>query len=260
MKIYKKHILYLCILLSNTSVAIELVDVELQLLIDISGSVNNSEYQLQMQGYQAAFQSSSVQNAIINGDYGKAAVQLIMWSGENQQEIMIDWTLIDSIDASNNFATSISQLARPFSGWTAIGEAINYGYQQFDTNNFEGFVKVIDVSGDGTNNQGIAPEQARDNAIDNGIDNINGIVITTNQAVIDQYSTSVVTGDESFLLASATFGDFEQGIETKLAHEIQSLVPVENVIVTVPEPSSLYLFLIALTFPFFKKFTRRSSL
>ena len=246
--------LYLVLLYySSTVVAIEIVDVELQLLIDISGSVNSTEYQLQMNGYKAAFESSNVQNAIINGTNGKIAVQLIMWSGSSQQEVMIDWTLIDSPSASDAFASSIDMLARPFSGMTAIGSAINYGYTHFENNGFQGLAQVMDVSGDGTNNSGMSPEDARDNAIDAGVDKINGIVITSNQKVIDEYENKVVAGDNAFLLAPATFDDFRSAIEVKIASEIEGVAPLGNVIVSIPEPNSIVLFLTAFSFVIYRK-------
>ena len=231
------------------------VDVELQLLVDISGSVNNTEYQLQMGGYKGAFESDSVKNAIINGGYGQIAVQLIMWSGSSQQQVMIDWTLIDSASASDAFAATIDTLTRPFSGLTAIGSAINYGSSQFITNNFSGLSQVIDVSGDGTNNSGMSPSSARDAAIASGVDKINGIVITSRQSVIDQYANEVVTGDNAFLLAPATFSDFQSAIETKIASEIQGVAPPGNLIVSIPEPNSSYLILIALALLYSKNLT-----
>lgn len=242
----KKIIIFAFLVLMSSSftvTSIEVVDVELQLLIDISGSVNSNEYQLQMNGYKEAFESSNVQNSIVNGTNGKIAVQLIMWSGSSQQEVMIDWTLIDSPIASNAFATTIATLARPFSGMTAIGKAIDYGYTQFATNNFQGLSQVIDVSGDGKNNNGMSPEYARDNALNAGIDKINGIVITSKQNVIDEYVDNVVAGDNSFLLATTNFEDFKSAIETKIANEIQGVIPPENLIVSVPEPNSIVLFL-----------------
>lgn len=243
-------LLLYAVLLSSSSIieAIAVVDVELQMLIDISGSVNSSEYELQMNGYKAAFESSNVQDAIVNGTNGRIAVQLIMWSGSSQQEIMIDWTLIDSPETSNAFAATIDTLARPFSGMTAIGDALNYGYTQFANNDIQGLSQVIDVSGDGTNNSGTSPESARDNALNAGIDKINGIVITSRQKVIDEYANSVVAGDNAFLLVSATFEDFKSAIETKVEYEIQGVAPPSNVLVAIPEPSSIVLFLTGISF------------
>ena len=106
MRINSLKIALAAILLSTSSTAYSVtqVDIELQLLVDISGSINTQEYDLQLQGYQAAFESSNVQNAIINGSEGQIAVQLIMWSGPSQQSVMIDWTLVDSASSADTLA------------------------------------------------------------------------------------------------------------------------------------------------------------
>lgn len=244
MKAIKICLLTSAIILSNHQVdAIEIVDVELQLLIDISGSVNTSEYNLQMQGYQAAFESDTVQDAIINGHYGQIAVQLIMWSGATQQQIMIDWALIDSDASADDFASNIAALTRPFAGMTAIGSAISFAYPQFSTNDFDGTTNVIDISGDGTTNSGTSVSAASQDALNAGVDTINGIVITQNQAVIDEYTNDVVGGEDPFLLAPANFDDFQTAIENKIVAEIEGTTPEGNLI-QIPEPSSYLLWLL----------------
>ncbi len=241
------------ILLSTSSAAYSVtqVDIELQLLVDISGSINTQEYDLQLQGYQAAFESNNVQNAIINGSEGQIAVQLIMWSGPNQQSVMIDWTLVDSEGSADTLAASIGAIARPFSGWTAIGEAVEYAYPLFENNGFEGFEQIIDISGDGTNNSGVSPSVATDNAIDAGVDTINGIVITTNQNVVDQYLDDVIAGESPFLLAPGNFDDFQTAIENKIVAEIEGSQPTGAV--SVPEPGTIGLFAIPALFLCFRK-------
>lgn len=236
------------------SYAIDYVDIELQLLVDISGSINTTEYDLQLQGYQAAFESNDVQNAIINGTEGQIAVQLIMWSGRNQQEVMIDWSLIDSTQSADAFASQVGALARPFSGMTAIGSAIEYAYPLFESNGFSGFSQIIDISGDGTKNSGQSIETAQANALDSGVDTINGIVITTSQSVIDQYYNEVVGGEDPFLLAADNFIDFQESIENKISAEIEGTKP--NNIVSVPEPSTLYLLSLSLILFVCKPFSR----
>lgn len=241
------------ILLSTSSAAYSVtqVDIELQLLLDISGSIDTQEYDLQLQGYQAAFESSNVQNAIINGTEGQIAVQLIMWSGPNQQSVMIDWTLVDSASSADTLAASIGAIARPFSGWTAIGEAVEYAYPLFENNGFAGFEQIIDISGDGTNNSGISPSTATDNAIDAGIDTINGIVITTSQNVVDQYLDEVIAGESPFLLAPGNFNDFQTAIENKIVAEIEGSQPIGAV--SVPEPGTIGLFAIPALFLCYRK-------
>jgi hypothetical protein len=226
------------------------VDVELQLLIDISGSISSNEYNLQMLGYSNAFASDNVQNAIINGTQGQIAVQLIMWSGSNDQEVSIDWTLIDSADSADNLSASIADIARPFSGWTAIGSAIDYSYSLFESNDFLGTHQIIDISGDGTNNSGSNPAEASANALSNGVDTINGIVITDDQTVIDQYYNDVIGGDSPFLLSPANFQDFQTAIENKIVAEIAGTTPPQAIVVNVPEPSTLALFAISIVIIF----------
>ncbi len=241
------------LLLTTSEVAhsVTQVDIELQLLLDISGSIDSTEYDLQLLGYQAAFESDNVQNAIINGSEGQIAVQLIMWSGPNQQSVMIDWTLVDSAASADTFAADIVALARPFSGWTAIGEAIEYAYPLFEDNGFEGFEQIMDISGDGTNNSGVTPSIASNNAIIDGVDTINGIVITTDQNVVDQYLGEVINGESPFLLAPGNFDDFQTSIENKIVAEIAGSRPVNAV--SVPEPGTIGLFAIPAAFICFRK-------
>lgn len=251
MKIYGViWLVTISLLTSFTSSALEEinVDTELQLLLDVSGSVDSSEYQLQLDGYANAFASNDLQQAILSGPIGSIAVQLIMWSGSSQQEVMIDWSLIDSIESASSLSSSIMALARPFAGYTAIGSAISFGYPTFQNNGFDGTQNVIDVSGDGTNNSGVSPSEARALALSNGINTINGIVITNSQAVQDQYMNDVVGGDDAFMLATSDFQTFEQAINQKLIGEITGTTP--DGAVSISEPSTLAMFALSVLFLF----------
>lgn len=198
------------------------VDVELQMLVDVSGSVDSNEFNLQRDGYVSAFRSASIQNAILNtsnGRLGKIAAELIYWSSASQQIAAVGWTLLDSAAAINTFADDIANYARPFSGGTRVDSAINFGYQRFALNDYDGKSQVMDVSGDGTSGAA-ATEAARDAALAAGIDRINGLPIGGGAVVENFYANSVVGGSGSFLIAAATFGDFSNAIQKKLALEI----------------------------------------
>ncbi|MEO1457639.1 MAG: DUF1194 domain-containing protein [Pseudomonadota bacterium] len=230
------------------------VDVELQLLVDVSASVSPAEFDLQRDGYVAAFQSSTVQNAILNGDIGSIAVQLIYWS--QFAVVAVDWTLIDSAATANAFATSIGNAARPpMAGadgvgmGTGIANAIDFGVSEFDfggDNDFEGTELVMDVSGDGTENivnaQGSqasadAVAEARDNALGAGVTSINGLPILGEEAgIVAFYTANVIGGDDPFVIPASSFGDFEPAITQKLAAEITGTNPV-------PLPMSAWLLL-----------------
>ncbi|ABA21917.1 Protein of unknown function DUF1194 [Trichormus variabilis ATCC 29413] len=220
--------------MSTSAYAATLVDLELSLLVDVSGSVDSTEFQLQRDGYVNAFSNPNLFNNFISkGNIGKIAVNYIYWSSTNQQQQTVGWTLIDSVAAAQNFAAAISAAPRPFSGNTGIGSAINFATPLFFNNDFEGVRKVIDVSGDGSTNIGANTAAARDAALAAGVDAINGLVIGNSTSLFNFYNNNVKGGTGSFVLQANTFQDFADTVERKLRREI-----VTNPQGT-PEPATL---------------------
>lgn len=222
------------------------VGLELMLLIDVSGSVDATEYNLQKQGYVDAFKSLAVQNAILGSQGGSIAVTYIEWSSYNQLSTKVVWTLIDSATSANSFANLINGTTRAFSDSTAIQDAIGKSYKGFGTevggtdNGFESLRQVIDVSGDGADNDSrsfIRLGGGRDAAILAGVDAINGIYILGEGGLATYYNDNVKGGATGFTMAANSFGDFATAIEAKLVKEISQ---------TVPEPTSLALVGLAL--------------
>ena len=214
------------------------VGLELVLLIDVSGSVNDSEYALQKGGYVSAFQSAAVQNAILGSVGGAIAVTYVEWSGAAQQAQKVGWTLINSAASANSFAALISGLTQSYKGSTAIQNAMHYGAGLFGTetggaisNGFESGRQVMDVSGDGICNDGdCTVANGRNYALGLGVDTINGLAIG-DQSITDYYNNSV-KGGGGFVIDVANFSDFGAAIEKKLIKEITN---------DVPEPVSLAL-------------------
>ncbi|MEA5578958.1 DUF1194 domain-containing protein [Anabaena sp. UHCC 0451] len=213
------------------------VDLELSLLVDVSGSIDTNEFNLQKQGYVDAFASSTLFDDFISkGKYGKIAVNYIYWSSSNQQQETVGWTLIDSAASSQAFANSINTAARPFGNLTAPGSAINFAYPKFFTNDFDGTYLVIDVSGDGARNDGANTATARNNALAAGVDAINGIVILGESGLANFYQNNVIggvnaDGTPAFLKTASDFTTFGKAIDEKLKAEITPTA--------VPEPASL---------------------
>lgn len=205
------------------------VDVELQLLVDVSGSVDATEYNLQMGGIGAAFQSVAVQNAIAAGNVGSIAIQVIQWA--SSASVSLDWVEVTSANAGA-IGTQIAGLSRANVGnLTGPGNAINFGAPLFTDNGFEGDRLVMDVSGDGAQNTGSSTSAARDAALagsgsQDAVDVINGLPILTDDPNLDVwYTDNVIGGTDAFVLASATFDDFRDAIERKLISEITGEPP-----------------------------------
>jgi hypothetical protein len=213
------------------------VGLELVLLVDVSGSVDASEYNLQKSGYVQAFQSAAVQNAILGSVDGSIAVTYVEWSGNNQQSQVVGWTLINSGASANAFAALINGTTRQYNGNTAIQDAMMFGGGLFANNGFEGARLVIDVSGDGADNnttdcnRGANAACGRDFALGLGVDAINGLPILGEAGLLAYYQTNVQGGVGSFTIAVDSFDDFAPTIQNKLEREINP----------VPEPATLLL-------------------
>ncbi len=134
----------------STSLKAATVDLQLSLLVDVSGSVSSSEYDLQMDGYGAAFKDSAVIDAILgNNGVGSIAINLVQWSSSRSQAEVIGWTQIDSAASSMAFGSLLENAGRAFRGGTNPQPALQYGTDLFATNGFTSNRSVIDVSGDG---------------------------------------------------------------------------------------------------------------
>ena len=194
------------------------VSVELQLLVDVSGSVDDTEFALQRDGIAAVFGSQAFKDKV-KACGNAIATQLVYWSGEAEQSVAVDWTLIASDGDADAFAAAVTAAPRPFAGLTAPGSAIAFGTPLF-TNAFTSDRQVMDVSGDGVENDGLDTSTARDAALAAGIDVINGIVIGGDPAVLAFYTTEVIGGTGSFVSTAADFTEFGAAIDDKIKREI----------------------------------------
>jgi uncharacterized protein DUF1194 len=197
------------------------VDVALVLAVDVSGSVNAERFELQRQGYAKAFASREVIDAIAAGENRTIAVTLVEWSGATHQRQMVGWTIISDANSAIAFGSAISETPRAFADWTSISGALDFALALFDQ--VEGATplrRVIDVSGDGINNNGRPVNDARSDAVNAGI-TINGLPILTEYPTLDDYyRDNVIGGPGSFVVAVSDFDGFGDAILGKLVREI----------------------------------------
>jgi hypothetical protein len=211
------------------------VDLQLSLLVDVSGSVSTAEFNLQMDGYVAAFQSAAIHAAIAASPNG-IAVNMIHW-GSSATEVL-GWVHLTDAAESNAFAAAIAAAARGNSGLTAIGTAINFGVNSILNNSFTGGRLVIDISGDGTQNSGANLAAAVANAEANNV-TINGIAIATDVATLLAYYQANVITSNGFALEATDFSTFATAMATKLEAEIIGTDPTDPTVV--PEPATMVL-------------------
>src|SRR4051812_11715501 len=138
----------------------EAVDVELVLAVDVSLSIDENSYRMQMKGYADAFRDPSVQQAISMGGMGRIAVAFLQWSGYGTHKVTIDWTVIDGPAAANELAATLAEAVRMPGGSTSISGAIDKSLSMFQGNGYDSARRVIDISGDGRNNNGRDPVTA----------------------------------------------------------------------------------------------------
>jgi len=198
------------------------VDLELALLVDVSGSVDGSEYTTQMGGYSAAFRDATIQGEIAAGN--GIAVSMVQWSSGNEQSQVVGWTLLTDAASSNAFADAIDAVVRAFDGLTAPGSAINFAVPTFDNNGFEGDRLVIDVSGDGRQNDGASTTAARD-AADAADIVINGLAIQTDDSGLGAWYTANLKTPTGFVVIADDFADFEAAVDRKILTEVVGVIP-----------------------------------
>ncbi|SDK35066.1 Protein of unknown function [Aliiruegeria lutimaris] len=215
------------------------VDLELVLMVDVSRSMTENEMEIQRRGYAAALQSDAVFAAVQSGLLQRVAVSYVEWAGT--QEVIVDWRLLETREDLAAFAETLTAEFNPALRRTSISEALVFGAQLIDTNIYDGLRRVIDISGDGPNNQGRPVTQARDAVLDKGIV-INGLPLMTREGMgsdwhlegLDVYYENCVTGGAgSFVIPVLGWADFAEAVRQKLILEIvgvsqpEKLVPVQ---------------------------------
>jgi hypothetical protein len=213
------------------------VDAAIVLLTDVSRSIDDSEFQLEKQGYAAAFSDPRVIAAIAGGPSGRIAVAYLEFAGEDQVRTVVDWTFINSAASAASFSASLTSAPRSYYGRTAIGSALIAATNALAeiTAGDPNVRAVIDVAGDGTSNAGAPVTVARDRALAAGI-TINGLAIINDHPVsytfahvqpagglTQWYQDNVTGGPGSFALEVHDFHSFGEAMVRKLLSEIAAL-------------------------------------
>ena len=202
----------------------ETVDLALVLAVDSSGSVSRYEFDLQMRGLAEAFRSPGVISAIQSAAPNGVAVNLMQWSSTDEQGQAFGWQLVRDRPSAERVADLIDRTPRLVEdGATAISAALDYAARLALGVNAER--RVIDVSGDGRDNQSGDILEGRIKAVAAGI-TVNGLAILNEDPYIDGYYLyNVIGGTGAFVLTANDYEAYALAILAKLIKEISG-VPI----------------------------------
>ncbi len=214
------------------------VDIELVLAVDVSYSMDMDELAVQREGYAQALVSKDFLQALKTGPNGKIAITYFEWAASSDQKIIISWRVIDGPETADAVAAEIMKTPVRRASRTSISGAINFAIPLFDENTHHGLRRVIDISGDGPNNNGSPVTLARDTALEKGIV-INGLPIMVKEPSFSTmdienldlyYEDCVIGGPGSFVVTIKDREKFKEAIRTKLVLEVAGLTPERRLV------------------------------
>lgn len=218
--------------LSRAAHAAGQVDLLLALVSDVSRSIDDSEFNLEKRGYQTAFSSQDVITAIKAGSVGAIAVTYIEFASSYEVRTVLDWTVIRDEATAAAFIDRLREAPRSFWGRTAIGSGIDQALRAMSEAPFDAPRRVIDVCGDGTNNNGPDVAGVRSQAVEAGV-TVNGLAIINEHPVswtfahvqppgglANYYRENVIGGPGSFVVEVHDFRSFGAAMTRKLVNEI----------------------------------------
>ncbi|WP_323796008.1 DUF1194 domain-containing protein [Nisaea sp.] len=216
----------------------QLVDLKLLLAVDVSGSIDFWESDLQRDGYVKALKDETVINTILSGQTGRIALSYVEWAGGDHQRVVVDWSLIDSREAAYAVAEDLNVRPHMAGRRTSIGNMLKFATDWFRDPRFFAERQVIDISGDGPNNTGAKVDEARDLAVASGI-TINALPILNERPspygfpkLVDldvYYEECVIGGSGAFVIVAKGIRSFAAAVRRKMILEVAGMTPVRPV-------------------------------
>ena len=209
------------------------VDIELVLAVDVSYSMDMDELAVQREGYAQAITSKEFLQALKAGPNGKISLTYFEWAASSDQKIIVPWRVIDGPEAADAVAQDILKTPVRRASRTSISGAINFATRLLEEDPHRGLRRVIDISGDGPNNNGGSVTVARDAAVEKGIV-INGLPIMVKDPTYSTmdienldfyYEDCVIGGPGSFVVSIKDRDKFKEAIRTKLVLEVAGRLP-----------------------------------
>ncbi len=207
------------------------VDVELVLAVDVSLSMMAEELVVQRKGYVEALRDPAVVAAMFGGTHRRVALIYVEWAGAKEQQVVIPWRVLEAEADALRFADDLSRAPVRRSFRTSLSGAIDFAVSLIETNGIGGTQRIIDMSGDGANNDGAAVTAARDRAVAQGI-TVNGLPIVARVGLAggvevggmdEYYANCVIGGPGAFSIPVRNWSEFSQAVREKLTLELSGV-------------------------------------
>ena len=192
----------------------------LALAVDVSRSIDAQDYVIQTDGLAAALSDREVRSAIF-GPEGEVALAIYYWSGKGYQDLVQPWVILDSPEALDAAIWEVRRTPRPEAPLaTALGNALSYGLDLMaDAPDCER--RVIDVAGDGRNNDGISVARTYEREDFTGI-TVNGLAVGEHEAdIVEYYHDELIRGPDAFVEVAPRQTDYPDAIRRKLLRELE---------------------------------------
>jgi hypothetical protein len=215
------------------------VDTALIVSVDISNSVDDARYRLQMEGIAKALEDPGVIEAITGGSSGGILFSMVTWA--DTPSFVIPWSRIANKADSFALARRVRSLRRQGGEFTCMTRMLRSANDKIVPQIPAKAARIIiDVSGDGPDNCNADEpiDHVRNELVSNGV-TINGLPILLDtpedsallpKAVpggplpLEQwYREHVMAGPGSFVLPAQGYGDFERAIRQKFVIEVSGL-------------------------------------
>jgi hypothetical protein len=192
----------------------------LALAVDVSRSIDSQDYVIQTEGLAGALEDRDVRAAIF-GPEGQVALAIYYWSGRGYQDLVQDWVILDGPEALDAAIWEVRRTPRPAAPLaTALGDALSYG---LDLMSYAPDCerRVIDVAGDGRNNDGISVARTYEREDFTGI-TVNGLAVGEHEAdIVHYYQTEVIRGPGAFVEVAPRQSDYPETLRRKLLRELE---------------------------------------
>jgi len=209
------------VVVGNWTLPVKACDLALAFAVDVSGSIDQKDFRIQMQGLADGLRDGVVSEALVKSN---ARVMLVQWTGSTRQVVNIPWVQITSFSDVEILARRIENTERSWRNYsTAIGEALAFVAKRFDQ--VPGCKRnVVDMSGDGVSNEGIEPVEAKPELHARTI-TVNALVIEESDPGLTAYFwENVISGDGAFVVTANGFEDYPAKMRQKLLREISKQI------------------------------------